>query len=187
MPEDSALLAVLGDIRTRGAIGEASLTVAVAHAERFVDALPPGAYSLADLGSGGGLPGLVIAMRRPDISVMLVERRRSRSDLLQKAVRALGVTDHVEVFAGDVAALARIRPNSFDAVTARSFAAPQVTSRWAAELLAPGGTLVVSEPPQESSGRWPTAMLGSVGLVESDRAAGRPGGGVRVFRKLPST
>jgi 16S rRNA G527 N7-methylase RsmG len=93
----------------------------------------------------------------------------------------LGVIDRVEVFAGDVAKLAKRRPNYFDAVTARSFAAAEVTARWGGELLATGGILVVSEPPQESAQRWPQAVLGRAGIVEIGVL-----GGVRSFRKLPN-
>ena len=47
---------------------------AVAHADAFAAALPSSA-AVVDLGSGGGLPGLVIAVRRPDLRLTLVERR----------------------------------------------------------------------------------------------------------------
>ncbi|MEO5724498.1 MAG: RsmG family class I SAM-dependent methyltransferase, partial [Ilumatobacteraceae bacterium] len=76
---DGPLLEALEVIRRRGGIGEASLIEAVAHADRFVDALPLDASTLVDLGSGGGLPALVIAWRRPDIHISMVERRVSRS------------------------------------------------------------------------------------------------------------
>ena len=175
---DAALLGALAGIQARGAIGEASLTAAVAHADQFVAALPGTVRCLADLGSGGGLPGLVIALRRPDIKITLVERRRSRADLLQRAVLALQLGGHAQVFGDDVRELAAQRPNSFDVVTARSFAAPAVTARWAGELLNPDGFLVVSEPPESSPDRWPEAILQAVGLVDLGFLAG-----VRRFQK----
>ncbi len=177
MPDDSSLLAALAAIQARGAIGESSLTAAVAHADQFVAALPANTRLLADLGSGGGLPGLVIAVRRPEILVTLVERRRSRADQLQRAVRALRL-EHVDVFSGDVRELAKAQPRSFDVVTARSFAAPKVTARWAGELLVSGGLLVVSEPPQDSLNRWPGAILAAARLVDLGTLAG-----VRRFQK----
>ena len=178
---DQALLAALADIQRRGAIGEASLMAAVAHADQFVVALPVGTERLVDLGSGGGLPGLVIAVRRPQLAITLVERRRSRADLLQRAVRALRL-DHVEVFSGDVRQLASAQPHSFDAVTARSFAGPDITARWAGELLAPNGMLVVSEPPVANPERWPDRLLATTGLSDLG-----PLGGIRLFRKAVST
>ena len=79
MTDDTRLLAVLDGIRERGAIGEASLDAAVAHAEQYLRHIPANARTLADLGSGGGLPGLVIAVRRPDLAVVLVERKIGRA------------------------------------------------------------------------------------------------------------
>lgn len=176
-PQDSALLAALADIQRRGAIGETSLPAAVAHADQFVAALPAASERLVDLGSGGGLPGLVIAFRRPSLAVTLVERRRSRADLLQRAVRALRL-GHVDVFSGDVRDLASARPHSFDVVTARSFAAPKITARWAGELLGADGMLVVSEPPAEDPDRWPDQVLAAAGLIDLG-----PIGGIRRFHK----
>jgi len=172
MTDDAALLAALAAVQARGAIGESSLTAAVAHADGFARALPSAARLVADLGSGGGLPGLVIAVRRPELELVLVERRHTRADLLRRAVAALGVGDRVTVFGDDVRELARTRPAAFDAVTARSFGAPAVTARWAAALLSIGGVLVVSEPPTDDPTRWPASLLTRHGLVDRGRDQG---------------
>ena len=156
---------MLAGLQDRGAIGTTSLDDAVAHAERYVALLPHGPASVADLGSGGGLPGLVIAVRRPDLLMVLVERRLARADQLRRAVSALGLDDRVSVHADDVRTLAAARPGAFDLVTARSFAAPPVTARWAGHLLRPGGLLVVSEPPTPDERRWAPEVLSSAGLV----------------------
>jgi 16S rRNA (guanine527-N7)-methyltransferase len=176
-PDDTALLAALAAIRARGAIGEASLEAAVAHAEQFVTALPPGTQRLIDLGSGGGLPGLVIAVRRPELSILLVERRATRADLLRRAVAALDADERVSVFGGDVGALAGTHAGTADVVTARSFAAPELTAHWAGVLLRPGGVLVVSEPPTDDPGRWSAEVLERAGLEDLGRDQG-----VRRFR-----
>ena len=176
MPDDSLLLSALRAIQARGAIGEASLEQAIVHAEQFVAALPEQVSTLVDLGSGGGLPGLVIAVRRPEIYVTLVERRQSRADLLSRAVRSLGLAGHVTVVAGDVRAVGEASPSCFDAVTARSFAAPPITAQWAGVLLRTGGRLVVSEPPSDDAERWPAALLSASGLLDQGREQG-----VRVF------
>lgn len=176
MNDDRALLSALRAIQARGAIGEASLEQAIVHAEQFVAALPSGLSTLIDLGSGGGLPGLVIAVRRPEIHVTLVERRQSRADLLSRAVRSLELGSHVTVVAGDVRVVGESAPRSFDAVTARSFAAPAVTAHWAGVLLHTGGRLVVSEPPVDDADRWPSPLLAAAGLVDLGREQG-----VRVF------
>jgi len=179
LKDDKALLSALRAIQARGAIGEASLERAIVHAEQFVAALPDGLSTLVDLGSGGGLPGLVIAVRRPELHVTLVERRQSRADLLSRAVRSLELGAHVVVLASDVRTLGESDPGSFDAVTARSFAAPPITARWAGILLRSGGRLVVSEPPTDDTDRWPAEMLAECDLVDQGRDQG-----VRVFSRI---
>jgi len=178
MTDDQQLISVLADIRERGAIGESSLEDAVAHADQYVAALAAEVRTVVDLGSGGGLPGLVIAVRRPGVQIVLVERRQARADLLRRAVSALGATDRIEVVSDDVAVVATTRGGTFDAVTARSFAAPPITARWAGALLRGGGMLVVSEPPVEAGERWPAELLDQHGLVDLGRMQG-----VRRFRR----
>ena len=73
---------------------------AVAHADRFVRALPADATSVVDLGSGGGLPGLVVAHRRRDLRVTLIERRAKRVDLLRYGIRVLELSATTDVFDG---------------------------------------------------------------------------------------
>jgi 16S rRNA (guanine527-N7)-methyltransferase len=155
---------VLGEVRARGAIGESSLLDAIAHAERFVEPIPADA-TVVDLGSGGGLPGLVIAVRRPDVRLTLVERRLSRADQLRRAVGALGVGGWTTVVTDDVRAVAH-RGAQFDVVTARSFAAPAVLVRLAAPLCRPGGLALVSEPPTPHAARWTTTMLDRSGWTD---------------------
>ena len=185
MTDDDALVAALSLIRDRGAIGEASLTRAIEHADQYARAVPGRTARLADLGSGGGLPGLVIAARRPEIDIVLVERRATRADLLRRAVASLGMTDRVEVLADDVKVLARRSPGAFDVVTARSFAAPSITAHWASRLLKTEGLLLVSEPPAEDAGegaeRWPAELLTTESLEDLGRHDG-----LRILRKASS-
>src|SRR5438045_1711847 len=70
-----ALARVLEEIQRRGGIGRVPIDDAIAHARQFVVALPIESGVLLDLGSGGGLPGLVIAVEAPAWHVVLVERR----------------------------------------------------------------------------------------------------------------
>jgi 16S rRNA (guanine527-N7)-methyltransferase len=170
MPDDD-LRRLLGEIQRRGAIGPVDLDDAIHHAADFVLALPDGPLSVIDLGSGGGLPGLVIAARRPDVALLLVERRAKRADLLRYAVRALGVADHVVVTETDAARLGSTLTGPADVVTARSFGAPQVLMPIAASLVRSGGMLVVSEPPDRQS-RWDVAELLTWGFDELDHVGG---------------
>jgi 16S rRNA G527 N7-methylase RsmG len=177
MPDDH-LLSVLATIRERGPIGEASLVDAVRRADAFVASVPRSAVDLIDLGSGGGLPGLVIAVRRPDLRITLVERRTTRADLLRRAVRALDLGDRCTVSTEDAEVLARHSPGTADVVTARSFAAPAVTARLGAALLRPAGHLLVAEPPTDDPERWSTELLASLQLADLGRRDG-----VRVFAR----
>jgi 16S rRNA (guanine527-N7)-methyltransferase len=182
MAEFDELLAVLATNRAHGIVGERSLDDAVAHADQFVAALPEAASAVADLGSGGGLPALVIAFRRPELRLTLIERRSNRADQLMRSIRALGFSSRVEVLAEDVRHSAARYPHAFDAVTARSFATPAITARWASELLRPAGVLIVSEPPAKSAERWPADLLASTSLVDLGVVAG-----VRRLQRGPAT
>ena len=166
MTDDAALIAALAVIQSRGAIGERSLVSAVSHADRFVELIPAGRRSLVDLGSGGGLPALVIAWRRADVAVTMVERRATRADLLCRAVRSLGLGERTEVVNADVAAVADEAPGSFDVVTARSFADVATTARFIDMLLASAGVGLVSEPPTDRAEAWTTALASFPELVD---------------------
>lgn len=103
------------------------------------DVVPEGA-SVADLGSGAGLPGLVMALRRPDLHVCLVEPLLRRTTFLTEAVAALGLEDRVEVVRARAEELHGQR--SFDVVTSRAVAALDKLARWSLPLVAPGGEFV---------------------------------------------
>jgi 16S rRNA G527 N7-methylase RsmG len=158
MSDDSVLVAALAVGQARGAIGERSLDDAIAHADRFVNLVPQGPLSLVDLGSGGGLPALVIAWRRPDVMVTMVERRATRADLLRRAVISLGMGDRCSVLDDDVFVVSDLRRHAFDVVTARSFADVATTCRSADELLNATGVALVSEPPTDRTALWSTVL-----------------------------
>lgn len=177
MADADELRRVLGEVQRRGAIGPVDLGDAIAHADDFVAALPADARRVVDLGSGGGLPALVIGVRRPDLDLVLVERRAKRADLLRYAVRALDIAQRVVVTEVDATRVADELGLVADVVTARSFGAPGVVMPIAASLLAPGGTLLVSDPPDRAA-RWTAGELATWGFVEIDHV-----GGVRRLRR----
>jgi 16S rRNA (guanine527-N7)-methyltransferase len=144
----------------------------VQRADAFVALVPSAAETLVDLGSGGGLPGLVIASRRPDVAITLVERRRTRADLLERAVRSLGLAAHVRVVADDARHLLARAPASFDVVTARSFGPPQETLELAVALLRPSGRVLIAEPPEAAGDRWPPELVRRCGAVDLGRFEG---------------
>ena len=137
-----------------------------------------------DLGTGGGVPGLVLATLTSNRWV-LVDRGDRRCTFLRWAVRELGIADRVEVHAMDAVSVARgdLRGRA-GLVTARSFAAPGPTAECAAPLLALDGVLVVSEPPGGDGGswnRWDPEALDQLGMV--DLGGWRHGGaGYRAMR-----
>ncbi|TYB36873.1 16S rRNA (guanine(527)-N(7))-methyltransferase RsmG [Micromonospora sp. AP08] len=107
--------------------------------------IPEGA-SVIDVGSGAGLPGLVLAIARPDLTVTLVEPLARRTSFLIEAVQHLGLTRSVRVFRGraeEAATGSRDRePLSADIVTARAVAALDRLAAWCLPLAVPGGRLV---------------------------------------------
>jgi 16S rRNA G527 N7-methylase RsmG len=166
MPDDEKLLAALAVIQARGAIGERSLADAVAHSDRFVDLIREGPMSVADLGSGGGLPALVIAVRRGDVTLTMIERRATRADLLRRAVTSLDLGRRVTVLNVDVEVVCEDAAESFDVVTARSFSDPATTARFVDRLLNEDGIGLISEPPDDRTAAWKAALSGVGQLVD---------------------
>lgn len=102
----------------------------------LIPELPRGA-TVADVGSGAGLPGLVIAIARPDLRVTLIETMERRADWLREVIADLGVD--VEVLRARAEDLHGER--TFDVVTARAVAALDKLALWTLPLVAPGGRL----------------------------------------------
>jgi 16S rRNA (guanine527-N7)-methyltransferase len=119
----------------------------------------------ADLGSGGGVPALVLLYLWPSSHWYLVESNQRRSAWLKDAVAALGASARCDVMAIRAEELGRSRlRGSCDLVTARGFATPGPTAECAAPLLRPGGTLAVSGPPDDGAQRWPADELATLGM-----------------------
>jgi 16S rRNA (guanine527-N7)-methyltransferase len=133
-------------------LGRRPVPEVIEHASGFVLALQDVVGTVVDLGSGGGVPGLVIARARPDLRLVLVDRRAARADHVMRLVRRLGLQDQVEVLVADARHLHLDAPA--DAVVARGFGAPMTTLTAAVRLVRPGGVIVVSEPPDEPGDRW---------------------------------
>lgn len=125
---------------------------------------------MLDLGTGGGIPGLVLASELPNAHVVLLDGRTERARMVSGFVERLGWQDRVEVVAdrAENAGRGSLR-GTVDLVVARGFGPPGVTAECAAPFLRPGGLLVVSEPPAAPDGqlvdRWPTGPCAQLGLV----------------------
>lgn len=94
---------------------------------------------VADIGSGGGLPGLVLAILRPDVGIRLIEPMERRCAWLQEQVDKLALTN-AQVLRGR----AEEYHGAFevDQVTARAVTALKGLIPWTAPLLAPGGEML---------------------------------------------
>lgn len=95
---------------------------------------------VADVGSGAGLPGLVLAMIRPDCDFVLIEPLERRTRWLRQQVAELGLTN-VEVFTGRAEEYPDKR--SFDVVTARAVKALKGLIPWLEPLLIDGGRVML--------------------------------------------
>lgn len=110
--------------------------------------------SVCDIGTGAGLPGIVLAIRRPDLKVTLVEPLLRRTTFLDEVVERLGLAQ-VEVVRARAEALHGSR--TFDVVTSRAVAPMDRLARWSLPLVGTGGSFL--------------AMKGSSVEAELDSAA----------------
>jgi 16S rRNA (guanine527-N7)-methyltransferase len=103
--------------------------------------IPMGA-SVIDVGSGAGLPGIVLAVARPDLIITLVEPLARRTAFLSEAVTALGLETTVTVVRGRAEDVAGGPPAAADVVTARAVAPLDRLAGWCLPLAAVGGRLL---------------------------------------------
>jgi 16S rRNA (guanine527-N7)-methyltransferase len=104
----------------------------------FVEALIPSGATVCDVGSGAGLPGIVLALLRPDLTVVLAEPLLRRSTFLDEVVSDLGLST-AQVVRERAETLPR---GAYDVVTARAVAPLERLVGWTLPLLRPGGQLL---------------------------------------------
>ncbi|GAA1745846.1 16S rRNA (guanine(527)-N(7))-methyltransferase RsmG [Aeromicrobium alkaliterrae] len=123
--------------------------------------LPQG-VTVADVGTGAGLPGLVWAIARPDIQMTLVEPLLRRVSFLEEVVADLGLENVVIS-----RSRAEDQAGQFDVVTARAVAALDKLTTWCWPLVAPGGVLLAMKgrsAPEEVEAARP--MLRRLGVSD---------------------
>jgi 16S rRNA (guanine527-N7)-methyltransferase len=174
---DDAVERALAEARALGFLGPGPLTAHEASAQAFLDTLgrlAPEATRLLDLGSGGGVPGLLLAAALPATSWIFVDVHRRRTSFLARTAARPPWAGRVTVVRGAAEVLAHDprHRESVDVVVSRSFGPPATTAECAIGFLRPGGRLLVAEPPQPDTERWPADALAQLGLEIED--AGGP-------------
>lgn len=96
----------------------------------------PASQSVADIGSGAGLPGVVLAIRRPDLQVTLIEPLLRRATFLEEAVDLVGLSNATVVRSRAEDFVSR---ETFDVVTSRAVAELGKLATWSLPLVRPGG------------------------------------------------
>jgi len=122
----------------------------------FLKVLPPTIASLADVGSGAGLPGIPIKVVRPQWRVVLIESRAKRASFLSAAVRELGLRD-TAVVRSRAEDYAVDNPRSVDAVAMRCAGDFREIAIATGRLVVSGGVVVASGPPSAKPldlGEW---------------------------------
>jgi 16S rRNA (guanine527-N7)-methyltransferase len=123
--------------------------------------IPTGA-NIVDVGSGAGLPGLPLAILRPDLQVTLVESLLRRSEFLELAVAELGLADRVTI----VRARAEEHHGHYQVVTSRAVAPLPRLVGWTRPLLARGGSMLALKGQSAAEElRDAKASLSKAGLV----------------------
>jgi 16S rRNA (guanine527-N7)-methyltransferase len=163
------LTAVLERAQRLGFLGPGPVGVHLEHAQAFAAEVEAPGRAL-DLGSGGGVPGLVLAIGWPESGWVLLDANTRRAAFLEAAIADLGLVDRVAVVCERAERAARSPEwrSKFDLVVARSFGAPAVTAECAVGFLRLGGVLVVSEPPTDED-RWRAGPLMELGLLDRGR------------------
>ena len=134
-------------------------------------ALPEGISTLLDFGSGGGFPGIPIALCRPETAVTLAESQGKKAAFLQEAVRVLGLSAKVH------AQRAELLETRFECVTLRAVDRMAEAVEAAGRLVAPSGWLALMTTSYEL-----TKLQAAVGAgISWADVAPLPGGEERVL------
>lgn len=103
-----------------------------------LESLIPEGCRVADVGSGAGLPGIPLAILRPDLEMILIEPMLRRSNFLTEAIDELGLDDRVSVVRGR----AEDADLHVDVVVSRAVAKLATLINWTADLIVESGSLL---------------------------------------------
>ncbi|MER0240586.1 16S rRNA (guanine(527)-N(7))-methyltransferase RsmG [Streptomyces sp. 796.1] len=129
------------------------------------EAVPEG-VTVCDVGSGAGLPGIPLALARPDLRITLLEPLLRRTNFLQEMVELLGL-DHVTVVRGRAEeVLGKLQP--VHVVTARAVAPLDRLAGWGVPLLRPYGEMLALKGDTAAEElKSARAALSKLGVVET--------------------
>jgi 16S rRNA (guanine527-N7)-methyltransferase len=96
---------------------------------------------VADIGSGAGLPGIPLALARPDVHVVLIEPLLRRSEFLREVIESLGIDCAVVRGRAEDRAV-REEVGATDVVVSRAVASLDKLTKWSTPLLRPGGRML---------------------------------------------
>ena len=122
----------------------------------FRGVLPGGITTMADVGSGAGIPGVPLAIVLPGVAVALIEARQKRASFLSAVIREIALRN-CKVFNGRLESLEDELARRFDAVVMRCAGNPTDLLHSLRRILVPGGVVVASGPParfEVSIGSW---------------------------------
>jgi 16S rRNA (guanine527-N7)-methyltransferase len=130
---------------------------------------------VVDVGSGGGAPGIPLAVALPERRVTLLEATRRKCDFLERIARELS---NVDVVCGRAE---EQETDRYGVAVAKALAPPPVAAEWCLPLVAPGGAAILFV--------GPSADVAAVARVAEQLAAGPPEarGGLLLLRKLGPT
>ena len=120
----------------------------VADALTLLPHLPPDAHRLADVGAGGGVPGIPLAIARSDVTVLLIESTKKKAAFLKSAVEALALRNvSVSEWRAEDVAHSNSR-ESFDIAVARAVATMDWLAEWCLPLVKKGGRMLAMKGPK---------------------------------------
>ena len=120
----------------------------VADALTVLPHLPPDAIRVADVGSGGGVPGIPLAVARPDATFLLIESTKKKAAFLRQAIDALGLANvSVSEWRAEDVGHSNNR-EAFDVALARAVATMSWLAEWCLPLVKKGGKMLAMKGPK---------------------------------------
>lgn len=137
-----------------------------------LDGAMPAGGSLYDIGAGAGLPGVILAIMRPDWRITCIDAVEKKTAFIRQVSGALSLSNLVALHAR----VEQLAPAGCDVVTSRAFAALDDFASLAGQHVAPGGTLLALKgkvPDDEierlhSMGEWQVARIDPIDVPELD-------------------